>query len=307
MGGGDGGGFFDDVGGFIEDATGINMGGNSSADRALRAQQQAADQAAATQRYIFDTTRADQEPWRQSGMRALSGMENGDFQRDFTAADFQKDPGYDFRMSEGMKAIERSAAARGGLNSGATMKALARYNQDFASNEFQNAYNRFNADRDRRFNRLGSLAGVGQTATNQVGQAGQNYANSMSDIYTGMGNARGAAGIAQANRAAGFVNGMMETRGKLAGAGIMASDERLKTEVEPVSKAELDEMKSYLRAFKFKYKNEKYGRGEFIGVMTQDLEKSKLGRTLVVDMGDGYKGLDINRVMSLFLATLAEG
>jgi hypothetical protein len=296
------------VGAWIEDRTGFDMSNDSSADRARRDQQQAADQAAATQRYIFDTSRADQEPWRQAGMRALTGMEGGDYMRDFKMSDFQADPGYQFRMSEGMKAIERSAAARGGLNSGATMKALTGYGQNLASQEYQNAYDRFNSDRDRRFNRLASLAGTGQTATNQMGQAGQNYANSMTDIYTGMGNANAAVRMGQAQQANDFVGNMIKF-GASGGSGgnIQSSDRRLKTDVEPISKTDLQEMKAHLRAFKFKYKDEKYGRGEYIGVMAQDLEKSKLGRTLVVDMGDGHKGLDINRVMCLFLATLAEG
>lgn len=110
-------------------------------------------------------------------------------------ADFNADLGYAFRMSEGQKAIERSAAARGGLNSGATMKALTRFGQDTASSEFNNAYNRFNADRDRRYNRLSSLAGLGQTAQAQVNQAGMNYGNNVSSNLVGMGNAAAAAKI----------------------------------------------------------------------------------------------------------------
>jgi hypothetical protein len=60
----------------------------------------------------------------------------------FTAENFQADPGYGFRLSEGLKALERSAAARGGLLSGGTGKALTRFGQDMASQEFQNAYGR---------------------------------------------------------------------------------------------------------------------------------------------------------------------
>lgn len=119
--------------------------------------------------------------------------------RGFTNDDFVKDPGYDFRMKEGQKALERSAAARGGLNSGATMKALSRYGQDFASNEFQNAYNRFNNDRSNRFNRLSSIAGLGQAANQQIGQAGMNYANQVGQNTMGAANAHAAAGIAQGN------------------------------------------------------------------------------------------------------------
>ena len=68
---------------------------------------------------------------------------------------FQADPGYGFRLSEGMKALERSAAARGGLMSGGTGKALQRYGQDLASQEYGNAFQRFQQDRAAR-------AGLGQ-------------------------------------------------------------------------------------------------------------------------------------------------
>lgn len=117
----------------------------------------------------------------------------------FSMEDFQKDPGYDFRMQEGQKALERSAAAKGGLQSGGFMKALTKYGQDYASNEYQNAYNRFNNDQANRFNRLASIAGIGQTATGQLGQAGQNYANQVGNIATSNANAQGAAGIAAGN------------------------------------------------------------------------------------------------------------
>lgn len=128
--------------------------------------------------------------------------------RSFTNDDFVKDPGYDFRMQEGQKALERSAAARGGLQSGGTMKALSKYGQDYASNEYQNAYNRFNNDKSTRFNRLSSLAGGGQTAATQLGNAGMNYANNVGQNSMGAANAQGAAGIAGANAWGGALSGL---------------------------------------------------------------------------------------------------
>lgn len=120
----------------------------------------------------------------------------GSLMKRFSAEDFQTDPGYEFRLGQGQRALESSAAARGGLLSGAAAKALTKYNQDFASNEYQNAYNRFTNDQTNMFNRLANIAGVGQTATNQLGQAGQNYA-------TNAGNAMQYAGTA---RASGYTN-----------------------------------------------------------------------------------------------------
>jgi hypothetical protein len=124
---------------------------------------------------------------------------DGDLMRDFTIADFEKDPGYEFRRAEGQKGVEASAAARGILASGGTLKGLDRYNQDYASGEFSNAYNRFNNDRTTRFNRLSALAGLGQTSTNTGVAAGANTANSIADLTTQRGNAEAAGAIARGN------------------------------------------------------------------------------------------------------------
>lgn len=119
--------------------------------------------------------------------------------RGFTNDDFVKDPGYEFRMAEGQKALERSAAARGGLQSGGTLKALSKYGQDYASNEYGNAYNRFNTDRSNRFSRLSSIAGLGQTANAANSQASQNYSRNVGDNMMGAANAQGSAQIAGAS------------------------------------------------------------------------------------------------------------
>jgi hypothetical protein len=130
--------------------------------------------------------------------------------RQFSQADFQTDPGYQFRMGEGQRGVENSAAARGGALSGAALKAITKYGQDFASNEYTNAYNRFNNNQTNQYNRLAGLAGVGQQATNQLGNAAGNYANAGSNIYGNLGNAQGQsainAGNAQAAGAVGQAN-----------------------------------------------------------------------------------------------------
>jgi hypothetical protein len=156
-------------------------------------------------------------PWQQAGLSALADMQSGDFKRDFTANDFQADPGYAFRMAEANKAMERSAAAKGMLQSGGTLKALTRYNQDAASQEYGNAYNRFNADRDRRFSRLSSLAGMGQAAVNNMSNINQNYHNNVSGNLTGLGNAQAGAAVAQANGQQAFTGGLMSMGGMVAG------------------------------------------------------------------------------------------
>lgn len=145
-----------------------------------------------------------QKPWRDAGIGALGQLSDltkpgGDFMRDFTMADFQKDPGYQFRLTEGMRGLESSAAARGGALSGGALKDLAQYGQGFASNEYSNAYNRFNADRDRRFNRLSGIAGTGQTATQQLVNQGGETAARMGEYGLQAANARASGYVGQAN------------------------------------------------------------------------------------------------------------
>ncbi len=101
---------------------------------------------------------------------------------------FKADPGYQFRMDEGNKAIENAARARGQYFSPSTVKELTRFGQGFASNEFSNVYNR-----------LAGVAGMGQTAGNTAAASGTNYANNVGNLLTGAANARGAASISNAN------------------------------------------------------------------------------------------------------------
>jgi hypothetical protein len=176
----------------------------------------------AFQQQQADQARADREPWRAMGANKLAELgqrtgQGGDLMRSFGMSDFQTDPGYQFRMAEGMKGLTNSAAARGGLLSGAALKAASRYNQDFASNEFGNASNRFVANQTNQFNRLASLADVGQVAANQNGssamQLGQNVGNNMlataqqnGQNMMGAANARGSAYMAQGNALMGAIN-----------------------------------------------------------------------------------------------------
>lgn len=298
----------------VEAGTAI-IQGKIQADAAKDAagiQAQAGAEANRLQKEMYDQNRADNEPWRQAGMKALGGMQDGDFQRDFNMGDFQADPGYQFRMAEGQKALERSAAARGGLQSGGTMKALAKYSQDVASSEYSNVYNRFNADRDRRFNRLGSLAGVGQTANAQVGAAGANYANQSGANTIGTGNAvaggRLAVGQAWSGAAAGVGKAYANERamaleGASMAGGMMMSDERAKKNITPADD-DIKELLDVIEAHSYEYKDAKYGAGVYASPMAQELEKTKLGKGLVVDTFNG-KMVDYGRGLGTIMATQA--
>jgi hypothetical protein len=144
-----------------------------------------------------------------SGNKGATGY--GKYAKDFSMGDFQADPGYAFRLSEGQKALERSAAARGGLISGGAMKAATRYGQDMGSQEYQNAYNRYQTNRANQLNPLGSLTQSGQSAANfQAGNLGSYGAN--------VGNLIGQQGQSQA---AGQI-GMGSTIGNAINTGISA-------------------------------------------------------------------------------------
>jgi hypothetical protein len=175
-----------------------HMGAEAARD-AANTQARAARDAAGVQKYIYDQQRSDNEPWRQAGMTALTQMQDPGFQKTFTMSDFNADPGYQFRMNEGQKALERQAAAKGVSGGGATMKALARYGQDYSSGEYQKAYDRFNNDQTTRYNRLASLAGVGQTANQANQSAGSSYGSNVADLMTGAANAQAAGTVGQAN------------------------------------------------------------------------------------------------------------
>lgn len=168
----------------------------NAAQGAANTQANAARDASSAQLAIYNQQRDDQEPWRQAGASALGDIQGNKFMDNWQ----QSDPGYQFRMDQGLKAVNAASSARGNSNSGATMKALTRYGQDYASNEYNNAYN-------RNFNRLSTLAGFGANANAQNNQAGSAYSTNYGNNVMGAANAQSAAQIAQGNAYAGAIGG----------------------------------------------------------------------------------------------------
>ena len=208
---------------------GSNASSKASGTQAAAATQSAdvskqiSDQQIALAREQFAANVGLQEPFRQAGMKGqnrlmdvlgLSGNTGaqgyGSAARNFSMSDFQADPGYAFRLSEGTKALERSAAARGGLLSGGTGKALQRFGQDLGSQEYTNAFNRYQTNRANLLQPLQSLAGQGQSTANTIGNYGQtmvgdinqslsNYGTNASNALIGGANARASGYVGQAN------------------------------------------------------------------------------------------------------------
>ena len=181
--------------------------GFGPASKQLKAADRAANTSAAVSREAIDLQRqmyyegvARQQPWLQAGQIALNKLvpEATNYQN-FGMEQFKQDPGYAFRMSEGMKALENSAAARGGLLSGATMKGIQRYGQDMASQEYMNAFNRYQVEREARLNPLQSLAGVGQTTANALAAGGQAFAGNVNQLTLANAADRANLGLAAGN------------------------------------------------------------------------------------------------------------
>lgn len=242
------------------------VGGAAIASKGAKQQsnaiQQSTNDSNALQLRIFEQQRADQQPWMQSGQRALSqierllgiqapagtasttpgqvpttapggmgnalspgggdrrvvdtgGLNDNMFMLDRTTpieggggkvgpavtmpatqpatqgADFSgfyQSPGYQFRMQEGMNALTGNAATRGALQSGATQKALLKYGQNYASNEF-----------GQYMNQLFNVAGLGQTSTGQTNALSSNYAANVSNNNMASAQARASSYGTQAN------------------------------------------------------------------------------------------------------------
>ncbi len=178
---------------------GSSLLGSQAAGNAADTQAAATGQAADLQYKMFQEQQAAQKPWLEAGGRALTKLEGATDYTPFSYNAFTADPGYAFRLSEGQKALERSAAARGGLQSGGALKAAERFGQDYASNEYTNAFNRYQTERAARLQPLQSLAGVGQTAANTIGQNAGTYGTNVGNLITSGAAANAAGTIGQAN------------------------------------------------------------------------------------------------------------
>ena len=191
----------------------------SAAKDASNTQAEANRYAADIQRQMFEKQLELQEPFRAAGVNALSRLATGlapggEFGTKFSQADFQQDPGYAFRLAEGQRALERGAAARGGLISGNALKAAQRYGQEMGSQEYQNAFNRYYREREAMMNPLQSLAGVGQTTAQSLGGAAGQYGSAAGALASATGASSANALLAQGNARASAYGGYGQAAGQ---------------------------------------------------------------------------------------------
>lgn len=141
----------------------------------------------ALQQKMYQEGVTRQEPWYAAGKTALSNLQSGlapggQYTKTFSPSDLYTDPSYAWRLQQGQKALEQSAAARGIQFSGGTQAALQNYGQQSASTEYQNAYNRFMNDQTNQYNRQANIAGLGQTTASGLAGQGANMASNIGNL-----------------------------------------------------------------------------------------------------------------------------
>lgn len=166
------------------------MGAKSNADainNSTNLQSTASANSLALQKQIFDTQQNNLAPWLASGNKNLSTLNSlmPSLTKPFSFSDYTQSPSYAWQMSQGQDAINNSAAARGGLFSGATGKALESFGQNLANTDYQQAYNNYNSSNMNTYNMLAGLSNP--NAVNSANNSAQNYASNYTN--TAMGNA----------------------------------------------------------------------------------------------------------------------
>ena len=191
----------------------------ASQRQAAAAQSDAAQRALDMQKSIYEQQSALNKPFYQAGVTGqnrlmdllglgsnTTGADFGKYGKDFSMSDFQADPGYAFRLAEGQKALDRQAAARGGLISGGAMKAASRYGQDMGSQEYQSAFNRYQTNRANQLQPLGSLMASGQAAANQQSGTLGAYGTNAANLLTQQGTAQAAGNLGTGNTINNMIN-----------------------------------------------------------------------------------------------------
>ena len=181
-----------------------------SAQTAAGAQTAAAGQAANTALSMYNQTNQNLSPYRNIGQTAATDLTNrlGELTSPITMsqADVEATPGYAFNSTQGLKAVQNSAAARGLGNSGAALKGAATFAVGLADNTYQNQFNNAVTNQTNAFNRLQGLVNTGENAAAQTGSAGTAAANTAASAQTQAGTAQAAAANATGSAVSNFAN-----------------------------------------------------------------------------------------------------
>lgn len=137
--------------------------------------------AGTAQKGLYGDMTAGLDPYKTAGTYGLDKMQSqGDFS--FSPKDLENDPGYQFQLQQGLKALQNTAAGRGMLQSGSALKSAIGYEQGLAGTSYQNAYNRALGTFDTNRQGYQSLANLGQNANSQAIQAGGIYGGQLTSL-----------------------------------------------------------------------------------------------------------------------------
>ena len=174
--------------------------GGASARKQAEAKRKALEAARGDVTKAYETSKGYYDPYYQTGTAAsnrlaqlmgiggnVGAADYGSMMRDFSMADYQQDPGYQFRLQEGLKQLGRTSAARGGALSGATLKGTQGYAQNLASQEYGNAYQRYMDQMKNRYNMLAGQQGVGYQAGGALSDLSTGYGANMANFAMGQG------------------------------------------------------------------------------------------------------------------------
>lgn len=204
-------------------------GGPKRAD--TRPAARAAESATALQEKIYEETKAREQPLYDIGLAGTQDLASrlgiagdpaaegyGGLTETFGADQFEADPGYQFRLDEGNQALERRLAAQGKTFSPEAAKALQGYGQNLASQEYGNAFDRYNVGQSNIYNRIAGLSGAGQQAGAQLTSAGQNYAGNVGQTAASLASTNIAADQAYQGRKQSMFNTLLGGGATLGGA-----------------------------------------------------------------------------------------
>jgi hypothetical protein len=168
-----------------------------SADKASQAQTDAANTAAAAATHAFDTTNTNLAPYRQIGNTAADSLTSklSDLTTPITMdqSTLEKTPGYQFNLTQGLKAAQNSAASRGLGTSGAALKGATTFATGLADNTYQNQFSNANTNQSNAYARLSGLVNTGENAAAGTGTAATTAAGQIGQAATNAGNAQAAA------------------------------------------------------------------------------------------------------------------
>lgn len=237
------------------------------------------------------------------------------------------DPSTAYQLKAGQDAVQSSAAARGGLLSGATLQSLQKSAQGIASTNYNNAVQQATANRAQQLGIADGLQQYGTNATNinkSLLDIGINATGQQANIIAGQGSnnanlsmtSGNIAGAAAAASKDPLASGLTTGLGAATAAGMFSpsptpvySDEDLKIIDGPVSDEEIDEFLSKMTATSYDYTDEAKDKGapagRQVGIIAQDAEKSKMGKNIVVKDEDGDRMLDVPKTVSALLASSA--